>query len=123
MTTDQAMQTTKEPRVTTDDRPASTAAPARVTVWSGPAGHAPGSDATGGTHPLVVRDLSAYFGSHHAVEGVDLSFPPNTVTALIGPSGCGKSTFIRCLNRMHELIPGARATGDVLLHGQDIYGP
>ena len=75
-----------------------------------------------GPHPLVARDLNAYFGTHHAVEGVSLSFPLNSVTALIGPSGCGKSTFIRCLNRMHELIPGGRVTGDVLLHGQDVYG-
>ncbi|MGA0067879.1 MAG: phosphate ABC transporter ATP-binding protein PstB [Miltoncostaeaceae bacterium] len=121
MSTDEATKTEKEPRVTTDDRPASPAPPTRVTVSATPADAVSRVDDLDGPHPLVVRDLNAYFGSHHAVEGVNLGFPANTVTALIGPSGCGKSTFIRCLNRMHELIPGARVTGDVTLHGQDIY--
>ena len=74
------------------------------------------------SHPMEVRGLSAFFGKHHVLEDINLEFPRNTVTALIGPSGCGKSTFIRCLNRMHELIPGARVEGDVRLHDQDIYG-
>ncbi|MGD9695124.1 MAG: phosphate ABC transporter ATP-binding protein PstB [Thermoleophilia bacterium] len=65
--------------------------------------------------------LSAFFGRHHAVEGVDLAFPERTVTAIIGPSGCGKSTFIRTLNRMHELVPNARVEGEVRLRGRDIY--
>ncbi len=72
--------------------------------------------------PMQTVALNAYFGSHHAVQDVDLTFPENTVTALIGPSGCGKSTFIRTLNRMHELVPDARATGEVRLRGQDVYG-
>jgi len=71
--------------------------------------------------PLRTRGLSCHFGSHHAVDGVDLDFPANSVTAVIGPSGCGKSTYIRALNRMHELVPNAHATGEVLLHGQDVY--
>ncbi len=73
-------------------------------------------------HPMRTLDLSCYFGSHKVVEGISLAFPANTVTALIGPSGCGKSTFLRSLNRMHELVPGARAEGTVLLHDQDVYG-
>jgi phosphate transport system ATP-binding protein len=71
--------------------------------------------------PMSVAKLNAYFAKHHAVQDVDLQFPTNSVTALIGPSGCGKSTFIRCLNRMHELVPDARAEGTVLLDGDDIY--
>ncbi len=66
--------------------------------------------------------MSAFFGRHHVVEGIDLRFPPNSVTAIIGPSGCGKSTFIRTLNRMHELVPNARVEGEVLLRGRDVYG-
>src|SRR5262245_41431212 len=66
-------------------------------------------DAAPSGPPLETRALDAFFGRHHAVAGVDLAFPDRSVTALIGPSGCGKSTFIRCLNRMHELVPSARA--------------
>ncbi len=75
-----------------------------------------------GPMPMYTRDLSAFFGSHKAVEDVTLDFPRNTVTALIGPSGCGKSTYIRCLNRMHEMVPSARCTGSVYLRDIDIYG-
>jgi len=70
---------------------------------------------------LEARDIHAWFGKHHALAGVNLAFPANTVTALIGPSGCGKSTFLRTLNRMHEFIPGAAMAGQVLLNGNDIY--
>ncbi len=70
-----------------------------------------------------VRSLSAYYGANVAVKDVSLEIYRNMVTALIGPSGCGKSTFIRCLNRMNDLIPGARVDGQVLYHGQDLYGP
>ncbi|HET9012215.1 MAG TPA: phosphate ABC transporter ATP-binding protein PstB [Gemmatimonadaceae bacterium] len=65
--------------------------------------------------------LNAFFGAVHAVRDVTLDFPSNEVTAIIGPSGCGKSTLLRTLNRMHETVPGARVTGQVLFHGQDIY--
>jgi phosphate transport system ATP-binding protein len=71
---------------------------------------------------LEVRALHAWFGSHEALKGIDATFKGNRVTALIGPSGCGKSTFLRCLNRMHELVPGAHARGSVLLDGQELYG-
>ena len=71
---------------------------------------------------LQVEALSAYYGNTLAVNKVSLSIKTNRVTAIIGPSGCGKSTFIRCLNRMHEVTPGARVEGQVLLDGQDLYG-
>ena len=72
---------------------------------------------------LQVEALSAYYGNTLAVNKISLSIKTNRVTAIIGPSGCGKSTFIRCLNRMHEVTPGARVEGKVLLDGQDLYGP
>ena len=71
---------------------------------------------------LEARQVSAWFGDHQILEGIDLSMAPNTVTAIIGPSGCGKSTFLRVLNRMHELVPGASLAGEVLLDGVDVYG-
>jgi phosphate transport system ATP-binding protein len=69
---------------------------------------------------IEVDDLDAWFGSIHAVRGVSLRVPDRQVTAIIGPSGCGKSTFLRCLNRMHETVPGARVSGRVVLGTQDI---
>ncbi|MGN6446156.1 phosphate ABC transporter ATP-binding protein PstB [Amnibacterium sp.] len=72
---------------------------------------------------IVVNDLNVYYGSFRAVEGVSLTIEPRTVTAFIGPSGCGKSTFLRTLNRMHEVIPGARVEGEVLVDGSNLYGP
>jgi phosphate transport system ATP-binding protein len=72
---------------------------------------------------IYVKELSAWFGDNHVLKGVDLTIAPNAVTAIIGPSGCGKSTFIRCLNRMHETVAGARVTGEVLLNGEDLYAP
>jgi len=70
---------------------------------------------------LIARHLNAYFFTTHALKNVDLAFAENRITAIIGPSGCGKSTLVRCLNRMHEVVPGARAEGQVLLDGEDIY--
>src|SRR5256884_1964878 len=70
---------------------------------------------------LDVKDLNLYYGKFHAVADVGLAVPPRSVTAFIGPSGCGKSTVLRTLNRMHEVIPGARVEGQVLLDGEDIY--
>ena len=67
--------------------------------------------------------LNFYYGAFHALESIDLEFAPNEVTALIGPSGCGKSTFLRCLNRMNDLIPISRVDGSVQLDGEDIYDP
>jgi phosphate transport system ATP-binding protein len=70
---------------------------------------------------LVARHLNAYFGSNHALHDIDVTISANQVTAIIGPSGCGKSTLVRCYNRMHEVVPGARVEGEVLLDGNDIY--
>jgi phosphate transport system ATP-binding protein len=70
---------------------------------------------------VKLDDLHAYYGETHAVRGVSLDYAANEVTAMIGPSGCGKSTLVRCINRMHEEIPGARATGTVTLDETDIY--
>jgi phosphate transport system ATP-binding protein len=71
---------------------------------------------------LTIEHLNAWYGKNHALRDVNLLVPPRSVMAAIGPSGCGKSTFLRCLNRMHELIPGARAEGKLLLDGQDLLG-
>jgi len=70
-----------------------------------------------------VRNLGVLYSGNPAMRDVSLEIYRNMVTALIGPSGCGKSTFIRCLNRMNDLIPGARVEGEVLYHGQNLYGP
>jgi len=67
-------------------------------------------------------DLNVYYGSFLAVEGVNIRIEPRSVTAFIGPSGCGKTTFLRTINRMHEVLPGAYAEGQMLLDGEDIYG-
>ena len=80
----------------------------------------PGADAG---RSITVRSLSAFYGKHKALEDIDIDIHPGVVTAIIGPSGCGKSTMIRCINRMHEVIAGAYATGSVLLDGEDIYAP
>ncbi|MEI8083314.1 MAG: phosphate ABC transporter ATP-binding protein PstB [Actinomycetes bacterium] len=71
---------------------------------------------------IDISDLDAYYGAFLAVEAVNLAVEPRSITALIGPSGCGKSTVLRTLNRMHEVISGARVEGKVLLDGEDIYG-
>jgi phosphate transport system ATP-binding protein len=95
-----------------------------------PATDAPGTAAAMARMParaaaakaMTLRDLHAYYGETHAVRGVSLDFAANQVTALIGPSGCGKSTLLRCINRMHEEIPGAYAQGAVHLEDIDLYG-
>ncbi len=92
---------------------------------------APGSDVDGYITPdtprgltgLEARDISAWFGTHQVLDRVSLEMPAGRVTALIGPSGCGKSTFLRILNRMHEMIPGAALAGEVMLDGHDVYDP
>jgi phosphate transport system ATP-binding protein len=72
---------------------------------------------------VSLTDLRAYYGSHRVVSGVNITFSANEVTAIIGPSGCGKSTLLRCINRMHEEIPGARAEGSIRLDELDVYAP
>jgi phosphate transport system ATP-binding protein len=85
-----------------------------------PAPRAP-SEAAASRTRVDVRSLDAFFGDVHAIRNVSLAFEDRSVTAIIGPSGCGKSTFLRCLNRMHETVPGARVSGSVRLDGADIY--
>ncbi len=80
-------------------------------------------DAMTQKHKAVTRQLNFYYGAKQALREISLEFVANQATALIGPSGCGKSTFLRCLNRMNDLIPGARVEGRVLLDDRDIYGP
>ncbi len=75
------------------------------------------------TQTIDARNVDFYYGKHQALHDVSLHFPSRRVTALIGPSGCGKSTFLRCLNRMNDLIPGARVTGCIELDGKDINAP
>ena len=72
---------------------------------------------------IQMKNVDIYYGKFHAVQDVNLSIPPRVVTAFIGPSGCGKSTVLRTMNRMHEVIPGARVEGRVELDGDDIYRP
>ena len=87
-------------------------------------GEAPSSVPSPGAPPkIVAKDVDFYYGSFQALKGINLEMMANRVTALIGPSGCGKSTFLRCLNRMNDLIDGTRLTGQITLDGIDIYGP
>ena len=72
---------------------------------------------------LEIEKVNAWFGEHHVLKDISLSVEAQQITALIGPSGCGKSTFIRCLNRLHEVVPGAKVSGRVMLGDTDIYGP
>jgi phosphate transport system ATP-binding protein len=76
--------------------------------------------------PIVkctAKHVDFFYGDFHALHAIDLDFHQNEVTALIGPSGCGKSTFLRCINRMNDLIPGTRIEGELTLDGEDIYAP
>jgi phosphate transport system ATP-binding protein len=91
-----------------------------VSVAKRPAGGAGRSSAVGN---VELQGLDAYYGSNHAVRGISLGFESAMVTAIIGPSGCGKSTMVRCINRMHEEIAGARTEGRVMLDGLDLYDP
>jgi phosphate transport system ATP-binding protein len=70
-----------------------------------------------------VKNLSLWYGEKKAISDVTIDIPAKTITAIIGPSGCGKSTFLRCLNRMHELVPNARIEGEVLFHDKNLYAP
>ncbi|HXM76299.1 MAG TPA: ATP-binding cassette domain-containing protein, partial [Thermoanaerobaculia bacterium] len=72
---------------------------------------------------METKKLNFFYGAIQALHDISIAIPPKSVTALIGPSGCGKSTFIRCLNRMNDIIANTRVEGEVLLDGEDIYGP
>ena len=97
---------------------ASASGPA-ISVSTDSGSHSSRSSRTEGT--VELKALNAFYGGTHAVKGIDLKFAAADVTAIIGPSGCGKSTMVRCINRMHEEIPGARAEGEVLLDDMDLY--
>lgn len=74
-----------------------------------------------GKYKVIIRNINGWFGTKQALKNISLNIKEKTVAAFIGPSGCGKTTLIRCLNRMHEMTPGARIEGEVLIDGQDIY--
>jgi phosphate transport system ATP-binding protein len=78
---------------------------------------------TGATTAFAVKDLSIWYGEKQAIRNVSIGVPAKAITAIIGPSGCGKSTFLRCLNRMHELVPRTRVEGEIRFYGDDLYGP
>jgi phosphate transport system ATP-binding protein len=94
--------------------------PSQPAAQTAPASAAPNAAKSSG-YAVRVKGLRAYYGAQEAVKGIDVDFPGNIVTAIIGPSGCGKSTMVRCINRMHEEIPGARAEGSVTLDELDLY--
>jgi phosphate transport system ATP-binding protein len=98
-------------------------APAQSLTQAATTGAQPGASAVPGQQAKTIeaRGLNLYYGDFHAVENVTMTIAPNKVTALIGSSGCGKTTFLRSLNRMHELTPGARVEGEVTLDGHDVY--
>jgi phosphate transport system ATP-binding protein len=75
------------------------------------------------TRKISIKNLGAWFGSKQVLKNINLEIEPFRVTALIGPSGCGKSTFVRCLNRMHEVVPGAKMEGEVWVADENIYAP
>ncbi len=107
------------PETTSHDQ---TAMPAQRSPRPQPTTSEPTAPSVATGHAIHIAELHAFYGQQHAVRGIDMTFPANEVTAIIGPSGCGKSTMVRCINRMHEEIPGARATGSVTLDDLDLYG-
>jgi phosphate transport system ATP-binding protein len=105
----------------TDQTSARSAPSARVPIVAERSATTPVA-AKGSALSVKLEGLKAFYGKAEQVKGIDLQFHANQVTAIIGPSGCGKSTMVRCINRMHEEIPGARAEGRVLLDDVDVYG-
>ena len=118
----QRSETTGEPTVA---KPAASPAPAStngVQLKEAPVRDEPSRVEAAEGRRVTIERLDAYYGTSHAVKELSIEFPPNEVTAIIGPSGCGKSTLVRCINRMHEEIPGARTTGTIRLDDIDLYG-
>jgi phosphate transport system ATP-binding protein len=109
-----------DPEETTTPRSPGRAESATTETAAGPATEAAPLDMAA-TRSVRLEGLNAYYGDNHAVRDVDLEFKPGHVTAIIGPSGCGKSTMVRCVNRMHEEIPGARSEGRVMLDDVDLH--
>ena len=83
----------------------------------------PSPDESEEDYVMEIKNLNAYYGDVRAIKDIDLSMKRNSITAVIGPSGCGKSTLVRCLNRMHELVPGGRIEGNIFFNGEDINAP
>ena len=79
------------------------------------------ADPSGTRYKMVAEDVNIHYGDYLAVKNINLKFPANSVTALIGPSGCGKTTFLRCLNRMHDMTPGSKVDGRVMIDNTDLY--
>ncbi len=118
------IQQTPEDMLQPHDRSSPAGGPStRPTTPAAGAGAVGAQSVAKAAHEVRLEGLRAFYGAAEQVKGVDLRFPPNQVTAIIGPSGCGKLTMVRCINRMHEEIPGARAEGRVLLDELDIYDP
>jgi phosphate transport system ATP-binding protein len=113
---------TKKPETGTEMTEEATS-PAGASVTQAARQAKPRPDVTREGRAVIIEGLNAYYGDTHAVKNIHLEFPANEVTAIIGPSGCGKSTLVRCINRMHEEIPGARSDGSVKLDDADVYGP
>jgi phosphate transport system ATP-binding protein len=112
---------TSRPAPPTESEPVTE--PPRIQTAPRPEAPAPQAQAPATGRSISVSGLQAFYGDNHAVRDITLDYAANRVTAMIGPSGCGKSTVLRCLNRMHEEIPGARAEGTVKLDDIDIYDP
>jgi len=110
-------QTTAPPEPTMESDPRTTPSVTRPVVDRRPEASAP----TTAGRAITLRKLNAYYGDNHAVKDVNLDYAANKVTEMIGPSGCGNSTLVRCINRMHEEIPGARSTGEILLDELDLH--
>jgi len=113
------------PRAVRHDLPAEDPMPSPAPAFAPvrPVAHAQEAAPARLARAVTVERLNAWYGEQHSIKDLTLSFAPNQATALIGPSGSGKSTVVRCINRMHEEIPGARASGRVLLDGTDVYDP
>jgi phosphate transport system ATP-binding protein len=111
-------ETTTAPAQSSDPTPAV----APPTGAGATAAEATAAGVTSKAYSVTLRNVDAFYGDTHAVKDVTLTYAANQVTAMIGPSGCGKSTLVRCINRMHEEIPGARSTGEILLDDLDLHG-
>jgi phosphate transport system ATP-binding protein len=109
-------------RVTPEDQAPAATPSATPSPAASAAATAPSVSVAKTGRSMRLENLEAYYGTTHAIKDVSMYYAPNEVTAMIGPSGCGKSTVLRCLNRMHEEIPGARAAGRVTLDDLEIYG-
>jgi phosphate transport system ATP-binding protein len=122
MCTPAGIAATETPRVSVVEPPRSDT-PAVPSLASIATTGAPTSVPTSREVVFDIDDLSVSYGTALAVSGITLEIPERSITALIGPSGCGKSTFLRCMNRMNDLVPSAKVDGKLLYHGTDIYGP